>query len=167
MTSEVIDENVLRTANGEATHCSADCQLAAIEALLECQERRSLVLDDAFEILSLYGQSCSHAGQPGVGDEFFVWARDMAPTLRRVTLQRCETGFYAFPTDSRLQTFDPSDRIYVAAAMSCLPPATLINAVDSDYAHHEVALSDAGLSVRELCPAELKRPGRKSATHAG
>lgn len=109
---DVVDENVLRTANGEADHVDDACMLAAIDYLLDCQDRRALVLDDLYRLIDLYASHCSYSGQPGVGDQFFVWAHTNIGSLRRVRLQESPSGDWAsFPDDPGLASFDRDDRV--------------------------------------------------------
>ncbi len=59
-----------------------------------------------------------------------------------------------------MAAFDWDDRVFVAAAVTSMPVAGIVNAVDSDYAHHAEALVAQGVLVEELCPELLKpRPG--------
>lgn len=156
MTGDVVDVNVLRTANGQADHVGPDCQLAAIDFLLQCRGNSKLVLDDYYKIMELYAVGCSHSGQPGVGDQFFVWARDNIASLEKAKFDVDSDGnISSFPDDPDLATFDWDDRIYIATALATKPPSRLINAVDSDYSEHGEQLARAGLDVIELCPEAL------------
>lgn len=156
--SDVIDENVLIVANGRSPQASGACQLAAVDWLLECQQGSRLLLDDAYLILNAYSKHCAWSGQPGVGDQFFLWATQNVGLLRRVALESKTGGGYArFPDDPDLSTFDDDDRLYVATAQSVDPPARVVNAVDSDYSEHGEAFARNGVLIVELCPNELKR----------
>lgn len=162
MSGDVVDVNVLRTASGQADHASVDCQLAAIEFLLQCRADSTLVLDDYYQIMELYAVGCSHSGQPGVGDQFFVWARDNIAAIEKAIFDIDEDGnMSTFPGRAELASFDWDDRIYIATAMATSPHSRLVNAVDSDYSEHSYDLREVGLDVVELCPEVLHKETRK------
>jgi hypothetical protein len=151
----VVDENVLVVANANAnSHASDRCVEACVDFLLACRDGSSLVMDEGREMLQKYATHCSHSGQPGVGDLFFVWARDTAASLPTVRLAKSGEDFDDFPQDADLASFDHDDRLWVAGAIAADCP--VVNAVDSDYSHHTGALTKAGVVVEELCPDHLK-----------
>lgn len=148
---------MLVVANQGASHADDACLERCIDFLLQCTERRTLVLDEGYEILRKYATHCSWSGQPGVGDEFFLWAQTNAPQLHRVTLGKTAAGEYVdFPQDAALAGLDQDDRIWVAATVAAAPPTQLVNGVDSDYLQHATALASNGIIVEELCPHLLK-----------
>jgi hypothetical protein len=151
----VVDENVLVVANGRDTHSGKDCILAAIDFLTSCSEDMALVLDDLGEVITLYASKCNWAGQPGVGDQFFVWAFSNSHALQQVRLTRTADGQYS-AVPPGLSSFDSDDHIYLALVLEAAPPTELVNAVDSDYSQSIEAIADAGVVVRELCPEELR-----------
>ena len=152
----VLDENVLLVANNRGVTLSPTCVLACVDFLLSCQSSESVVLDTAYEILSKYASHCSHSGSPGVGDQFFVWARDNAAMLPTAVNAYHETRRYeSFPEDPALEGFDWDDRVYVATAVAYGQGCSVVNAADSDYfAVREVLRAHVG--VIELCEDELK-----------
>lgn len=157
MRDSIVDENVLRTANGDADHVGFDCQLACIDFLQQCYGTYSLVLDAWGDVLSAYASACNYSGQPGVGDEFFRWLVEHIAVFLTLDLPLDSAGEYVhFPNSRGLANFDADDRKWVALTVAAGPDAQLVNAVDSDYAHHAAALSAAGVDVLELCPAALK-----------
>lgn len=163
MNAAVVDTNVLVVANLENSQANAEpgarCVLAAIEALTDIHEQRSLLLDASGEIISEYRKHCNYSGQPGVGDQFFRWTHQNAPTLTAVDLTpHPDRRFVEFPDDHALATFDHDDRVFVAVAAAGPLPNRILNAVDSDYVQHQVALANAGITVDELCPRLLTRP---------
>ena len=150
----VLDTNVLVVANGRSPETAdAQCQAACEELLVAVQKSTNLALDDGGEILDEYGRYCSHAGAPGLGDQFFRWAFESQYTSsRRVPITPIGDGSYAeFPTSTDLEAFDRSDRKFVAVAVACADKATIANAVDSDWSESQVALAQAGVHVQELC----------------
>ena len=159
MIAAVVDTNVLVVANGRDTHASPDCQLAAVQAIGLVRSSNALVLDAGREILAEYRRNCGRPGQPGVGDQFFLWAVDNQADLRSVALSKnAERRFDEFPDDPALEGFDRDDRVFVAVSIASSIPNRIMNAVDSDYSHYRDSLRNAGVHVHELCPAELKPP---------
>jgi len=65
-------------------------------------------------------------------------------------------SFDEFPDDERLQSFDPSDRKYVAVALGSGLKPVVVNAVDPDWAEHFTALQETGLRIRFLCPQHVR-----------
>lgn len=178
MTGAVVDTNVLVVANGGSDAVSHGCRLATVQKLSDVSECQSLILDSGGEIFREYGRHCSRSGQPGVGDEFFRWAHENQGWLQRVAVTPdANRGFQEFPTDPALATFDRADRVFVAVSITAASdnppvPNQIVNAVDSDYSHHQRALSRVGVHVVELCASELKQqnssrrsvsPGRRGA----
>lgn len=160
MTAKVVDTNVLVVANGRDTHASQKCQLATIEALQSVKDTDSLILDTGRRILDEYRKHCVYSGEPGVGDQFFIWAFNQQAGLRSVSLvENEERGFDEFPDDPTLATFDPDDRVFVAVSIAAGIDNIILNAVDSDYIIHQDGLEAAGVHVEELCPSELKESG--------
>jgi hypothetical protein len=158
----IVDENVAIVANdpvrSEAKAPQADgvCRLACVRLLRKAAKSGVVAIDAAGEVLQAYRRHLNYRGQPGVGDAFFKHLVDHQfnhKRVRRVALPRhADRGFEAFPADSDLATFDPSDRIYVALALVAPGKPTIFNAVDSDYREHEQALRRVGVKVTELCP---------------
>lgn len=154
----VIETNILIVANGESDQANGACQRKCIDLLLEVSDAASLALDRGGKIFDEYSVYCNYSGEPGAGDEFFVWVHENKWTsCRLVSITPHEDrGYEEFPEDEALRTFDPSDRKFVATALGCEPTATVYNAVDSDWSHHADPLAAAGLKVKELCPDCLK-----------
>ena len=163
MTASIVDTNVLVVANGKNAQANAEpagaCRLAAIDALTDIKARRTLLLDADGEILDEYRRHCNYSGQPGVGDQFFRWAHQNAPKLANVSLTPHSGRRYdEFPSDQALDKFDYDDRVFVAVASAGPAPNRILNAVDSDYSLHLPALSNAGITIDELCPEILAGP---------
>lgn len=156
----VIDTNVLVVANGHSPQAEAACEATCIRALLAMRSGHMILIDAESEILTEYRRHCSHAGQPGTGDAFFKWLHDRQGDphrCRMVTITPHEDRGYAeFPSDPELQRFDPDDRKFVAVALASGSRPDILNATDSDWWQHRVALEQHGVSVRHLCPDLLK-----------
>lgn len=158
----LIDTNVAIVANGKSD-AGPSCVLAAIERLERLIAGEILVLDDAEHILTEYRRHLSPHGQPGTGDQFYHWIWEQAAYnpqhCEQVTLLLDDDGnFAAFPTALELADFDPSDRKFVAAALTHAANPPVVNATDSDWHHHHEALTQQGVRVEFICPAEMLRP---------
>jgi hypothetical protein len=159
----IVDVNVGIAANGEADVCAA-CELTCIEWLQAIMERGLVAIDDGGRIFDEYMTHLRLAGEPNVGDEFIKWVHDnewQPERCERVPITPTNDGwmFAEFPHDPALANFDRSDRKYVAVAAACaalVGPATILNATDSDWKHHQAALAANGVPVVHLCPDELK-----------
>lgn len=161
MTHWVVDTNVPRVANAphDRTHASPECVMECVRRLREITSGGGLLLDDGWRIIREYRNQLRSAGQPGVGDAFLrtVLTRHADPTwctLVPITPDP-ERGFEEFPADPDLAAFDPSDRKFVAVARAGPQPATVLDAVDSDWWEHRHALEGNGVTVEFLCPGDL------------
>ena len=163
MTAFVVDVNVAVVANGGRTpHADLKCQSACIDALEGIKQRKMIVLDDEWLILSEYTRNLKRSGQLGAGDRFLIWV-----LKKQTDASRCEQvhlacrgnnpdDFAAFPSDPRLGSFHRDDRKYVAAALSSQHDPTVLNAVDTDWWKHRAALQESGVSILFLCPQHMK-----------
>lgn len=160
----IVDVNVGIAANGEADVCAA-CELECVETLQAIMDRGRVAIDDGDRIFDEYMRHLRLAGEPDVGDEFVKWVHDnewRSEHCERVPITPMAADaldFEEFPRDPALAKFDRSDRKYVAVAVVCatlLGPATILNATDSDWKHHEAALAANEVLVMQLCPNELK-----------
>lgn len=153
--SFVIDTNVLAVANGRHAPASDACVGACIEALLAAREQ-GVSIDDGQRVLDEYRRHASFAGQPGVGDAFFKWLWDHQADTRcceRVVINsHAGRGFIEFPDDQSLQSFDASDRKFVAVALASPSEPAVLNASDTDWWQFRTALEAHGLQIQFLCP---------------
>lgn len=163
----VIDTNVPKVANGGQPQASPGCEEACILALREVTKSGILVLDEEGLIFKEYMNQLSLRGQPGMGDQFMKWVHDNQHTEGRCTrvhldpAERSQNQFREFPTALALQTFDPSDRKFVAVALAHggNPPVQV--AVDSGWWIHRAPLKQAGVCIDFLCPIDIKRAARR------
>ena len=151
MSLVVVDTNVGVVANGNEDVDPA-CQLACVNSLEYAMKKGVVAVDDAGYIFEEYGKHFSFAGRPGVGDVFFKHVYDLQHRGQRVrrfpiTPTADESrGFEELPRN----TFDPSDRKFLAAAV--VAKAAIINATDSDWGQACDLLRELGVDVEELCP---------------
>jgi hypothetical protein len=161
MKAFVVDVNVAIVANGRSPQADDDCLLACVDALEVTCRDGMIVLDEDMRILSEYMRQLNMAGQPGPGDYFmkWVWENQAVPSrCERVNLVCKGDGpddYKAFPDDSELHNFDRSDRKYVATALASRNRPEILNAVDTDWWHHRVALKKNGVRLRFLCPQHM------------
>lgn len=158
----LIDTNVAIVANGKSTANPA-CVLKAIERLERLIAGEIIILDDAEHIVSEYRRHLSPSGQPGTGDQFYRWLYEQAAYnpqhCEKVTLGLDDDGnFAAFPKAVELAKFDPSDRMFVAAALTHPARPPVVNAADKDWHEHCEALHAHGVEIEFLCPEEMTRP---------
>lgn len=153
----VIDTNVLVVANGKSRQADLECELACIKMLEGAKKGKWVALiDDLNLIMAEYRKHCSYAGAPGLGNAFFRFLHDNAPSGRnviRVCVQKTPDkagGFSNLPPNK----FDRSDRKFLAVAKA--GDGRIVNATDSDWSQHAKFISSVGVQVCELCPYCLK-----------
>ena len=162
MTAFVVDVNVPIVANQGTPQADYDCVLACVEALFRIYEGNMIVIDDGMLILSEYMRYLTKAGQPGVGDAFMKWVWE-----NQAVIERCERvtltptpddpgQFAEFPDDPELNTFDRSDRKYVAVALASRNHPAVLNAVDTDWWNYKDTFKRHGLRLRFLCPQHME-----------
>jgi len=152
----VIDTNVLIVANNrESEQASLQCVITCQKWLQSFTESGILVIDSKWLIIKEYLKKVNSSGEPDLGDKFLKWV-----LLNRNNLNRCEQvpitqiseyEFLEFPQSESLQKFDPSDRKFVAVALTHSQKPPIVNAVDSDWAIDQEALSEHGICVEFLC----------------
>ena len=168
----VVDTNVPVVANGRDTdQADPACQIACIEAIVEIQESRRVVLDDQGvpsadvgyrTILDEYKDNLNFRGEPGVGDSFFKHVYNHQYTedhVRRVPITGIDDdkrGFKELPRNS----LDSSDRKFLAVA--AVAKAPIINAVDRDWDEQQALLDRLSIEVKQLCPHVIDRPRNRA-----
>jgi len=161
MIAFVVDTNVPVVANGKSEQADPDCVIACINALCNVRATGVIVLDDAMQILHEYMTNLSLSGQPGAGDLFMKWVwsiqadRERCEQVRLAPHHLNPSEFEMFPDDADLASFDRSDRKFVAAALTSGKKPIVLNAVDSDWAHHYAALMRNGVQIEFLCPQHV------------
>lgn len=159
----LIDTNVPLAANGKSD-AGPGCVLAAVQRLMQLRAGETLVLDAGFLILKEYQNKLSPTGQPGVGDAFLLWAwrnHTNPQHCNLVALELAEDGgFSAFPADPKLAAFDPSDRKFVAAALTHSANPPIINATDTDWHKDLEPLMRNGVRIEFLCLEEMTKSRR-------
>jgi hypothetical protein len=137
-----------------------DCVLACIAALDRILDgHRSVVLDESGLVLEEYLRYLSPSGQPAIGDAFLKWVLERQGVPDHVQYVRIPTredgAFEHFPAEPELDSFDPSDRKFVAIA--CAHPAKppILQASDSKWWGWRDALTKCGVLVEFVCPGAV------------
>jgi len=160
MDSYVIDTNVLVVANAKYPHADDknifDCQ----HFLIDVREKH-LSVDSSGLIFNEYFQHASRAGQPGIGDKFAKWfwynQWDTSVCEQVELTPDREREFLEFPGDESLKDFDRSDRKFAAVAAASDFDAVICNATDSDWWYFKNAFEKAGIKIKFICPALIKK----------
>jgi hypothetical protein len=156
----VVDTNVILVANGQHAEVTGASRQRCVRWLEGLMAWGRIALDDGFEILREY-QHKTHAGAgQGAGDAFVRWVLHHVDDPARCDVVRITPdggrGYTAFPADSRLSGFDPSDRKFVAVARSHPESPTILQASDSKWLDWAAPLAEHGVRVRFLCEEELQ-----------
>jgi len=163
--TKIVETNVAIVSNnrrGESDQASAKCKIACIEFLSKIVDdmkkdvRWVIALDSGDEILNEYRSYLSPKGQPGVGDAFLyeIFQRKYTNSVRLspITPTVEDKTYTEFPDNPGLQTFDRSDRKFVALSISCNKDPIIYNAVDSDWNEFKSPLQAENIKVKQLCP---------------
>jgi hypothetical protein len=158
----VVDTNVAVTANGKQlpTGVSRQCVAVCARRLQAVQTAGIVAIDNQWRILREYRANLREAGQPGVGDAWLKWLLTNLANPTRchqvpITPRGGGNDFAEFPSDPDLQTFDQSDRKFVAVSLAHPANPPVLNATDSDWRNHHTALERHGVIVEYLCPEYL------------
>jgi len=153
---QIVDTNVLLVASKKAPQASENCELVCEKYLQNLMHTGVLVIDGQWLIIKEYMNKNSQSGQPSAGDKFLKWV-----LLNHTNTDRCEkvaitqiaeNNFAEFPKSPSLEKFDPSDRKFVAVALTHHAKPAIANAVDSDWHNHKQALVQHGVKLNFLCP---------------
>ena len=155
----VVDTNVAFVAEGLTDQADQLCVDSCVDRLLTIINSGHLLLDEDDAIVEEYTTTLGHAGRPGVGRAFVKWAFDHRFNVERFTriaiTERRDGGwrrYEEFPDRPDLSDFDPNDQKFVAIAVASGGNPPILNAVDSDWWDHHLALEAAGINVEFLCP---------------
>lgn len=153
---QIVDTNVLLVASKKAPQASEICELSCEKYLQNLMKGGVLVIDSQWLIIKEYMNKNSQSGQPNAGDKFLKWVllnHTNPDRCDKVTItQISENDFVEFPKSESLKKFDPSDRKFVAVAITHQAKPAITNAVDSDWRNHEQALKEHGVELNFLCP---------------
>ena len=152
MSTVIVDTNVPVVANGRDTNASPDCRIAAIEFLEELHIRGCIAVDLEGEIEQEYRNRVA-IGQPGVGSRFLQrFFAEVPERVKRFSNSTPRNPKKVIAFVGVLAGFDPSDRKF--AKLSAHTGYTVVNATDTDWLHHRIALARSGVSIRFLCGSD-------------
>lgn len=159
-----MDTNVGVVANDGHPDASPECVRSAIARLHQLMANEILVLDADWEIIREYERNLTPKAGPRAGHLFLRWVYSNRTNPERChtveLIRTAENQYEAFPTDPVLSTFDPSDRKFVAVALTHPANPPVVNAADKDWYEHHEALARNGLRVEFICPAEMTKSRR-------
>jgi hypothetical protein len=153
----VVDTNVLLVASAahpyapsHETHVPVEERLQVLDWLMAFREDdgRRLVLDDTFAIYEEYRNKLN---EQDVGLQV-IHAKMQAHRTAAITWDA--DGAAIVPAD--LQVCDPSDRKFLAAALTDTNGISIVNATDSDWIEIEDALKAAGVVVDHVIEPWLR-----------
>jgi len=161
----VVDTNVAVAANGKS-NAGKSCTAACARQLNDILRSGHVVIDESpSAVLAEYRSNLSSSGQPGVGDQFYLWLlRNQYNPARcsRTKLTPTEDGSYQeFPKHHGLAHFDPSDRKFVALAAAHPSSPCILQAFDSKWWGFRHILRECGVAVTFVCPEEIELRYRK------
>lgn len=162
----VIDTNVLISANGRPEDSiEPECVLECVQYLSQMQATGRVHLDSLRLILSEYRTYCTYEGQPGVGNQFFLWLHRNQANESRVCVTDItpndEREFDEFPDSPALGRFDRSDRKFVATVLGCPDAPKIASAADSGWLLFQAELESQGVRLLVLCAAVRAGPSRR------
>lgn len=160
MKAWVVDTNVLVVAEGKTPQAGPDCLKNCARSLRSIQEE-GLIAIDREEIIAEYFKALSGKGEPRLGMKFLFWLVD-----HRANPDKCEqveihpaktdsSNYEEFPKDPDLARFDPSDRKFVAVALTSKNNPAILNATDRDWWEFRSLLEKHGLRIEFLCPENV------------
>lgn len=149
---EVFDTNVWALIDKIPPETGAErlCILACIEwmrAFLEAEDDYQLAVDMQWKILIEYRNQIR---QGGLAEQYLNSLMSQPiKRLKFVSIEYDENGHAILDEDIM---DDPSDRKFVAIALSFDDPAPIVNATDTDWEKDRDKLEAAGLTIIQLCP---------------
>ncbi len=157
MTEVIVDTNVPLTADGN--HMSNTCQSCCAEFVQSViQGRHQVVLDDQWHILNEY-QNKMLCTQNSFSHQFLKYILNNQKNTNRVKQVPITSvgadDFDEFPEALHSIGFDPSDRKFVAVAVSNKGKSPIVQAADSKWVGWEDNLKKEKIKVRFLCKEEL------------
>lgn len=165
MAAAVIDTNVLLVANGSHADASPACQAECVNRLLAQQRNGVVVIDDEYRILKEYLNKTSPNQPKRVGDAFLKWLlqhQGNAMRVHRIAITEMGRNMYREFPDIELQpAFDASDRKFAAVSNAHPDRPPIWQATDCKWLAWWPALQAKGVSVKFLCPRDVRKVYRK------
>jgi hypothetical protein len=160
MKTQIVDTNVILVANVKHPDVDPACITACAKALEAIKLSGRVAIDDRFRILKEYMNKTDAAHGNGDGDVFVKWLLNVKADRRhcdQIGLQAHQVrGFESFPDDPELETFDPSDRKFVAVACAHPERPPILEAADSKWLDWAAALKRHGVEVIFICEEDIR-----------
>jgi len=157
----VIDTNVLLVANGDHGDVSDACIAECVLRLQCMQAEGTVVIDDAYRIVTEYLNKNRPNAAKGAGNVFLKWLlRHTANPLRVHQVPLTEPRpdcFVEFPDPALEPRFDRPDRKFVAVACAHPERPPVWQAADCKWLDWWRPLADVGIRVDFLCPVDACR----------
>ena len=164
----IVDTNVPLVAN-RFSYASEDCVEICVDRLKQITDGETKLavdyraLDGQQHIIDEYRNKLDASRQPGVGDAFLKWVE-----INWTNPDRCDLveitliivggkiNFTEFSNDPALANFDDDDRKFVAVACAHPGQPPILQAVDSKWRNFLGVLTQNGVTVEYLCPANMQ-----------
>ena len=156
--AKYLDDNVELTLPEKYDTYSKAQALVIIKDFFS-NNKGSVFIDSGMEIIDEYKNHLSFSGQPGTGDMFFkeLYNNIGKPACQKVNITKDnQWGYAEFPHCQELNSFDRSDRKFVAVAVAADKEPIILNATDSDWKNFGDELKKQGIKIEQLCPNCLK-----------
>lgn len=157
----VIDTNVLLVANRAHADVSEACIEECVRRLQAMQTSGTVVIDDAYRIVSEYLHKNKPNVQKGAGNVFLKWLLQNSANIRRVhtvpLTERAPDCYAEFPDPALELQFDAPDRKFAAVAHAHPDKPPVWQAADSKWLDWWPALAASGVQVDFLCPEDAGR----------
>jgi hypothetical protein len=158
---KIIDTNVPISAGAEQVEpaCQWEC-IQLLKQVLGYEVR--VLMDRQGAIWREYRKHMYPDPNPDVGlaYQFLAHLLDYSAVYYLELAQDEDGNWQAYPDDSELANFDPSDKKWVALAKTYEQEtgqiAPIVNATDSDWLHFETILAKHGIQLELLCRDLLK-----------
>lgn len=167
----VVDTNVVLVANKQFNGASPGCVQTCVRRIREICSDGHLAVDDAQRIFNEYrNKTLKRKGQREAGDEFVLWVMTNLWNPTRCTQVKLspkrhdDQDFDEFPEHDGLQTFDRSDRVFVAVANAHPAHPPILAACDTDYWQCRDELATSGITVDFLCEADVRSLAQRKGT---
>lgn len=152
----ILDTNIPIVANSSVStnDYPLNCVLECIETIEHIIKKGGLVIDSTNEIFDEYKRHLKLKGQPGVGDKFMKWLHDNQYTISKVEqikITKIENSYEEFPYHKDLESFDISDKKFVAVAHAHPHKPTILQGTDSKWLQWKDALKQLGITVDFIC----------------
>lgn len=156
MNNQIIETNIIAAANHKADHLNEQQQDKCVLFLIKHKENSVTYIDDNNLILNEYRKYCHFSGAPFMGDYFFKWLWDQQCNIqicKRIKLNQTDDHGFEFLEVKEyleLNSFDKSDKKFVAVCLSADKIPEIYNACDSDWDEYSDVFKAIGIKVNTI-----------------